>query len=260
MYFGLDISKWQNGLNIKGIKLQGVDFIIIKAGGGDDGIYTDSCFEKFYQECINENIAIGAYWFLACTTVEEAIKQADYFCNILKDKYFSYPVYCDFESNTIVNSGIAEEIVKAFVERVWDYGYYCGVYTTEYYRKKYLPNIDSKYPVWLAFWYNEMPLYFGEHPGIWQFGIRYIPKTDTEIVELDGDICAIDYPYIIKELKYNIYKEPQKYTKAEYDIAMAVIRGEYGCGEYRKQAIEKAGYNYEKIQSIVDEYFKSLGE
>ena len=30
MYFGLDISKWQNGLDIKGIKLQGVDFIIIK--------------------------------------------------------------------------------------------------------------------------------------------------------------------------------------------------------------------------------------
>ena len=259
MYFGLDISKWQNGLNIKGIKLQGVDFIIIKAGGGDDGIYTDSCFEKFYQECINENIAVGAYWFLACTTVEEAIKQAEYFCNILKDKYFSYPIYCDFESNTIVNSGIAEEIVKAFVERVWDYGYYCGVYTTEYYRKKYLPNIDSKYPVWLAFWYDEMPLYFGEHPGMWQFGTRGI-DTNNGLVSLDGNICAIDYPYIIKELNYNVYKEPQAYTKEEYDIAMAVIRGEYGCGEYRKQAIEKAGYNYEKIQTIVDEYFKSLGE
>lgn len=259
MYFGLDISKWQNGLNIKGIKLQGVDFIIIKAGGGDDGIYTDSCFEKFYQECINENIAVGAYWFLACTTVEEAIKQADYFSNILKGKHFTYPVYCDFESNSIVNSGIAEEIVKAFVSRVWEYGYYCGIYTTEYYRNKYLPNIDSKYPVWAAFWSADMPLYFGEHPGMWQFGTRGI-DTNNGLVSVDGNICAIDYPYIIKELKYNIYKEPQKYTKEEYDIAMGVIRGEYGCGEYRKQAIEKAGYNYEKIQTIVDEYFKSLGE
>lgn len=259
MYFGLDISKWQNGLNIKGIKLQGVDFIIIKAGGGDDGIYTDSCFEKFYQECINENIAVGAYWFLACTTVEEAIKQADYFCNILKGKHFTYPVYCDFESISIVDSGIAEEIVNAFVSRVWEYGYYCGIYTTEYYRNKYLPNIDSKYPVWTAFWCDDMPLYFGERPGMWQFGPRCI-DTNNGLVSVDGNICAIDYPYIIKELKYNIYKEPQKYTKEEYDIAMGVIRGEYGCGEYRKQAIEKAGYNYEKIQSIVDEYFKSLGE
>lgn len=259
MYFGLDISKWQNGLNIKGIKLQGVDFIIIKAGGGDDGIYTDSCFEKFYQECINENIAVGAYWFLACTTVEEAIKQADYFCNILKGKYFTYPVYCDFESNSIVYSGIAEEIVKAFVSRVWEYGYYCGIYTTEYYRNKYLQNIDSKYPVWLAYWSNDMPPYFAEHPGIWQFGLRAIAGQDGS-QGIDGNICAIDYPYIIKELKYNVYKEPQKYTKAEYDIAMAVIRGEYGCGENRKKAIEKAGYNYEKIQAIVDEYFKSLGE
>ena len=259
MYFGADISKWQKGLNIKTAKLQGIDFIIIKAGGGDDGIYTDSCFETFYQDCVNEHIDIGAYWYLDCSTVEEAINQADYFCNILKDKYLTYPVYCDFESNSIVNSGIAEEIVKAFVNRVWDYGYYCGIYTTEYYRNKYLPNIDSKYPVWLAYWSNDMPLYFSEHPGIWQFGLRAIAGQDGS-QGIDGNICAIDYPYIIKELKYNVYKEPQKYTKAEYDIAMAVIRGEYGCGENRRQAIERAGYNYEKIQTIVDEYFKSLGE
>ena len=100
-----------------------------------------------------------------------------------------------------------------------------------------------------------MPLYFSEHPGVWQFGVRWIDRQN-----IDGNICAIDYPYIIKELKYNVYKESQKYTKAEYDIAMAVIRGEYGCGENRRKAIEKAGYNYEKIQTIVDEYFKSLGE
>ena len=255
MYFGLDISKWQNGLDIKGIKLQGVDFIIIKAGGGDDGIYTDSCFEAFYQDCINEHIDIGAYWYLDCSTVEEAIKQADYFCNILKGKYLTYPVYCDFESDSIVYSGIAEQIVKAFVERVWNYGYYCGIYTTEYYRNKYLQNIGTKYPVWLAFWSNCMPAYFAEHLGIWQYGLRNIFGVD-----IDANICAIDYPYIIKELNYNVYKEPEEYTKEEYNIAMAVIRGEYGCGENRRQAIEKAGYNYEKIQTIVDEYFKSLGE
>ena len=259
MYFGLDISKWQKGLNIKTAKLQGVDFIIIKAGGGDDGIYTDSCFETFYQDCINERVDIGTYWYLDCSTVEEAIKQADYFCNILKGKYFTYPVYCDFESDSIVYSGIAEEIVKAFVERVWNYGYYCGIYTTEYYRNKYLQNIDSKYPVWLAYWSNYMPWYFSEHPGIWQFGLRTIAGQDGS-QGIDGNICAIDYPYIIKELNYNVYKEPEEYTKEEYNIAMAVIRGEYGCGENRKQAIEKAGYNYEKIQTIVDEYFKSLGE
>ena len=36
-------------------------------------------------------------------------------------------------------------------------------------------------------------------------------------------------------------------------IALEVIAGKWGAGEERKKALEKAGYNYNKIQKCVNE-------
>ena len=36
-------------------------------------------------------------------------------------------------------------------------------------------------------------------------------------------------------------------------IAMEVIAGKWGAGEERKKALEKAGYNYNKIQKCVND-------
>lgn len=42
---------------------------------------------------------------------------------------------------------------------------------------------------------------------------------------------------------------------SDKDIAMSVIRGEYGNGEERKKRLEEAGYDYEKIRSLVNEWY-----
>ena len=46
--FGIDISKWQGNFDFNSAVNEGVTFAIIKGGGGDDGLYTDSKFKRNY--------------------------------------------------------------------------------------------------------------------------------------------------------------------------------------------------------------------
>ena len=49
--FGIDVSHWQGDFNFANAKNnEGVEFAIIKAGGGDDGLYKDSRFEDNYRK------------------------------------------------------------------------------------------------------------------------------------------------------------------------------------------------------------------
>lgn len=49
--FGIDVSHWQGNFNFANAKnKEGVEFAIIKAGGGDAGLYKDSRFEDNYRK------------------------------------------------------------------------------------------------------------------------------------------------------------------------------------------------------------------
>lgn len=46
-----------------------------------------------------------------------------------------------------------------------------------------------------------------------------------------------------------------KKGKTLQDVAIEVIRGEWGDGAARKEALEKAGYNYKDVQDLVYDYY-----
>ena len=48
--YGIDISAWQRNFDIaKARQDYGVEFVIIKAGGGDAGLYTDKYFKRNFN-------------------------------------------------------------------------------------------------------------------------------------------------------------------------------------------------------------------
>ncbi len=51
--------------------------------------------------------------------------------------------------------------------------------------------------------------------------------------------------FFAREMEFSIYSA----------IAREVIRGEYGNGEERKQRLEEAGYDYETIRSLVNDWY-----
>lgn len=191
MKFGIDVSRWQGDFNFAKAKAEGVEFAIIKAGGGDGGLYKDSKYERDYSECVKNGISVGAYFFGQAMNTDAAIKEADYFCKLLAGKTFPYLVWYDVEAKMLNAKGL-DAIVIAFINRVIANGYRCGIYASESTLKTLCKNaVINAYPHWTARWSKTQPTI---KTDIWQFGgeANYI-RTN----KVAGVIC--DQNYLLNE-------------------------------------------------------------
>lgn len=154
--FGVDISRWNGNFNFDAAIDEGVEFVILKGGGGDQGLYTDSCFVRNYAEAKQRNIPVGVYWFSRATNVAEAHKEAEYFYrNILRGRQFEIPVYIDVEDNRMLGVGYAQltDIVLAWLEDIASRGYFTGIYSTANVLKNCMDDTKIKrFTHWIACW------------------------------------------------------------------------------------------------------------
>ena len=60
---GIDVSQWQGAIDWNAVKASGVQFAIIKMGGGDAGLYYDSRATQNYYNAKAAGLAVGGYWF-----------------------------------------------------------------------------------------------------------------------------------------------------------------------------------------------------
>lgn len=79
---GIDISRWQGNINWDEVK-KAVDFAIIKASGGDDGLYPDGQFARNKAEARRVGILRGYYHFAG--GVHSPEEEADHFVNTVGD-------------------------------------------------------------------------------------------------------------------------------------------------------------------------------
>ena len=59
--FGIDISRWQGDFDFNKAVAEGVEFAIIKGGGGDAGLYTDAKFERNYREAKAKGLPVTVW-------------------------------------------------------------------------------------------------------------------------------------------------------------------------------------------------------
>lgn len=89
MTHGIDVSAWQGLVDFNKVKKSGYEFVIIKAGGNDDGYYIDGRFETNYAAAKKAGLKIGAYYFVNRDfSSKNAQKLAEVFINIVKNKNF----------------------------------------------------------------------------------------------------------------------------------------------------------------------------
>ena len=259
--FGIDISSYQSNINIGAIK-NNVSFIILRAGftgwGGDGtGKNKDNCFERFYQDCKNNNIPVGCYWFSCANTYDKGRSEAEYlYENCLKGKQFEYPIYIDVEDShhQSNNKRGVTDAIKGFCEYLESKRYYVGVYGSDistFQEKVYLDELKD-YDKWVAR-YGSKPRYVKDYQ-MWQsrengFIIGYNEQVDTDYV-------YINYPAIIKGNGFNGYTKQNatetnpldQYTNEQ--LADMVLQGKFGNGEDRKKAL---GNRYSEVQNIVNQ-------
>ena len=207
---GIDVSAHQHGIDWAKVKASGkVDFVILKTGGSDAGIYKDGRYEFNYSQCKKYGIPVGAYYFVGqkCTTVDAGIADAKRFLEHLKGKQFEYPVYIDVEAPVPGTRKGNTDATVAFIQTVQNAGYWVGVYASTW--SGFASRLDDSrlqsYAHWVAQYASSCEYTGKVGIGIWQYSSKgSVSGIDGDV---DMDYCYVDYPTKIKAKGLNGFKK-----------------------------------------------------
>ena len=259
---GIDISMWQNGIDLSAVK---ADFVIVKATEGIG--YVDKTCDKFFQKALSLGKKIGFYHFARPTKNNDPVREADFFYENCKGYFGKAIPILDWEAENKQNVAYA----KAWLDRVYQRS---GVKPVIYMSESVVNSYDwssvanADYGLWVAKYRDNNPDYnynmsnAGSRPRVkwWKF---YCMWQWTSTGRLDGYghnlDCNVFYgdgttwdKYAGKSGTTQPVKPAQPVKKSNEEIANEVINGAWGNGEDRKKRLTDAGYNYTVVQAIVN--------
>lgn len=98
---GIDVSKYQSDIDWKVVKEDGIEFAIIRLGFrgyGDEGtIVLDEKYEEHIKGALAEGLKVGVYFFSQAVNDEEALEEAEFVLEHIKEYPVTYPVIFDTE-------------------------------------------------------------------------------------------------------------------------------------------------------------------
>lgn len=201
---GVDVSRHNGNIDWAAVKNSGVDFAIIRTSYGwkNWDRQTDSQLINNINGAKAVGMPIGAYHYSYATTVDDALREADFFLEKLKLTQWEYPVFLDFEDKCqmALSNQQRIDIIKAFVQKVRNAGYYVGMYTfLNLVRFKLDMSQLADIDLWVAHW---APQCACELPyKIWQYtSDGAVPGI---IGRVDLNYSYVDYPSIIKNNHMN---------------------------------------------------------
>lgn len=234
--FGIDISKYQENMDLAIAKNEGVEFVIIRGAYGNK---KDTAFENNYTKAKANGLGVGVYWWTRAINEAQAKEEAEILINsCLKGKQFEYPIYIDVEDSLLSNleKEKVDAIITSACETLEKAGYFAGFYLNEnwYKNKCNGSQLAKKFTVWLAKWCQiEQTTY-----PMWQFGgeTNYIRTNKIAGQVCDQDYCYVDFPNIIKNAGLNGFdknntqseqqSKPQTTKPATKDITYIVKKGD----------------------------------
>lgn len=244
---GIDVSHWQGNINWAKVKMAGIQFAIIKAGGSDDGFYTDSKWEANYRGAKANGIAVGAYYFAGpkCVTAAAGKADAKRFIRLLKGKKLEYPVCFDCEAQPVSKRSGTTKAALAFCKELEKAGYYAGIYASTY--SGFQDRLNDAKLHSIAHWvaqYAGKCSYRGDY-GLWQYSSS--GRVPGICGNVDMNYAYIDYPSIIRKGGFNGYQKNSVPTGGVSASSTDLRRGDTGSQVIRLQKclnkIIKAGLN-----------------
>ena len=179
---GVDASYYNEHVDWKSVKEQGIDFAIIRAGarGWSKGaLYGDVRTLEYLRNAQDAGLKVGIYFYSTAVNSAEAVEEAHAVLKTLKGFTLDYPIYIDMEYSGEYPEGRADqlsrekrvEIACAFCSTITSEGYQAGVYASQNFLK-YATVYDaiSQYSIWLASYTVDAKLpNFDRDYDIWQF-------------------------------------------------------------------------------------------
>ena len=174
---GVDVSSHQQEIDWELVAANGVEFAMIRVGyrGYTEGeIQPDDSFVQNIEGARAAGLDVGVYFFSQALDEQEAIDEANYVLEQIKDYPLSYPVIFDWEdieADARTDGMDSVQLTKnaiAFCDTIEQAGYRAGVYFNQRfgYEEFDLESLQD-YVFWLAE-YNDTPS-FSFHFQIWQY-------------------------------------------------------------------------------------------
>lgn len=190
---GIDVSKWNGGIDFNKVKSAGIKFVIIRAGFGVNGI--DRLFKANYTAAKEAGLKIGVYWYSYAKTKAELQNEISAFLNAIKGMKFEMPVYWDIEEKWVINN--INYVIPTVCTALENAGYFAGYYTSASVNDFVSDENKKRYTSWIAHWNKKAGTYKPMH--------QY--SNTGEISGINGDVdldfCSTDFPAIITEKKLN---------------------------------------------------------
>lgn len=173
---GIDISSWQKEIEWNKLSTSDIDFVMIRCGFrnlSNHEIHEDSYFRQNIEEANKLGIPVGIYFYSTAISTEEAIEEASFVINLIKDYKIIYPVAYDFELfNKKRTTGISDEIINSnaelFLNYIEEHGYIGMLYTNQTNANyHWSDNILNKYNIWYAKYIDNLT-YEGKYT-MWQY-------------------------------------------------------------------------------------------
>ena len=243
---GIDISNWQNGINVKGVD---ADFVIVKATEGN--YYTSPDFKRQADETLESGKLLGFYHY---ANGGDPIEEAKYFLGVIKE-YIGKAILClDWESggNPLFGSDDLNW-TKKFCE------YVAGQTSATpliYVQQSAMHKVSQEYPLWVAQYADMNPTGYQESPwneGAYTCAIRQYSSTGR-ISGFSGNL-DINKDYFDKskwlEFASSANNKPSNNTPTDptMTLVLDVILGRYGNGDIRKSLL---GSRYDEVQAVIN--------
>lgn len=252
---GIDVSHYQKKIDWAKAK-KVVEFSILKIGEGRYSNQKDEYFERNYSECKRLGIPVGVYSYAYAQSVSEAKEEAKRVIEWLQGRDLDLPVYYDMENANMQKLGKNQltEIAIAFCHEIEKAGYWAGIYANLYWYSNLLDTekLRKMFTLWIAYvdnTYNQ-----NKYDGLYDM-FQYSWKG-----QVNGIIASVDMNVMYRDLVTDVRNSKNVTNnitrKSEDEIVQEIMKGLWGNGEERKQKLQNAGYEYNSIQSKVNEFIR----
>lgn len=160
-YKGIDVSVWQGDIDFKEVRRDGIEFVYIRAGEGENIV--DSKFERNYKKAREEDLKIGFYHYVTARNEREAREQAHFFYSLIKDKRYDLRAAMDFENLRGLSKAECNRIARVYMETLERLlKHKPAFYSSAYDTKEVWERSLNKYPLWVADYGVKKPYTIGK--------------------------------------------------------------------------------------------------
>ena len=136
---GVDVSEHQHEIDWAQVAASGVDYAYVRLGYRgytEGGLFEDPYFRKNVEGALANGLQVSVYFFSQAITVQEAIEEAEFVLERIKDYNITLPVVFDWEKingetaarTDTLDFNILNDCAVAFCDTVKNAGYAPAIY------------------------------------------------------------------------------------------------------------------------------------